>query len=464
MDLLGESMRKFLVAGIAAAAFSGTPALATDIPMRAPVLEGVTMTRVRAENDVAAVARDMYIFTFPLHEFYRVRYATSRRQPINQFWHFRKLLDHTARTVTTPNNDTLYSTAFLDLSHGPQLLEVPEISDRYYSVALMDSYTNNFAYIGTRTTGTAAGKYLIAGPGWKDSPPTGTRIILSPTNSVWLLVRVQVNDASDLPRLHGLQDSFKLSAALETAASLPLEGPPIDPNDPWNYFAVANHALAENPPSQKDNAILSRIAAIHVGPGEHFDPGKLSAADQNQLLAGIEEAKGIIAAKELKSKVVNGWAYPVPGIGNFGSDYLLRAATALKLLAALEVEEATYMFYVGEPLDGSHRYRLHFEPNNLPPVDAFWSFSMYEVLPDKRMFFTDNPIKRYSIGDRTPGLRRNANGSLDIYFQRESPAGDREGNWLPAPTGPFEVVFRAYLPKQGLLDGTYVLPSLERLQ
>ncbi|HEV1992605.1 MAG TPA: DUF1214 domain-containing protein, partial [Candidatus Dormibacteraeota bacterium] len=154
---------------------------------------------------------------------------------------------------------------------------------------------------------------------------------------------------------------------------------------------------------------------------------------------------------------------PVPGIGNFGSDYLLRAATALKLLAALEPEEAMYMSYVGEPLDGSRSYRVHFENNNFPPVRAFWSLSMYEVLPDKRMFFTDNPIKRYSIGDRTPGLTRNSDGSLDIYLQRQSPSSDRESNWLPAPAGPFAIVFRAFLPKQELLEGRYALPPLERL-
>jgi hypothetical protein len=420
-------------------------------------------------TDIAAVARDMYIFTFPLHEFYRVRYlrvfnpANPQRVPINQFLHRRELIDHTFRVVTTPNNDTLYSSALLDLSRGPLILDTPDIADRYYSLAFMDFYSNNFAYIGTRKTGSAAGKYLIAGPDWKGSPPTGTRVISSPTNAVWLLGRIVVTDTSDLRRVHQLQDALKLYPAPGTETPVPFNGPPIASNDPWNYFAVVNHALTENPPSQQDAAIMARMSAINVGPDQRFDPAKFNEADQKLLLAGIAEAKRLISAKELSGKVVHGWTYPIDGIGNFGSDYLLRAATALKLLGALEPEEAMYMSYVGEPLDGSRRYRLHFENNNFPPVQAFWSFSMYEVLPDKRMFFTDNPIKRYAIGDRTTGLRRNSDGSLDIYIQRESPSGSQESNWLPTPLGAFAIVFRAYLPKQELREGRYTLPPLERL-
>jgi hypothetical protein len=420
--------------------------------------------------NIAAIARDMYVFTFPLYEFYRVRSVILNSglglQParINQFRHARQLSDHTARVVTAPNNDTLYSSAFLDLSRGPLIVEVPEIADRYYSLALMDCYTNNFAYIGTRTTGDVTGKYLIAGPGWNGSSPGGTSVISSPTNAVWFLGRILVINASDLPRVHQLQDALKLYPAPETEASLPFNGPPVTANDPWNYFAVA---LTENPPGQRDAAIITRMSTINVGPGQRFDPAKFNEADQKALFAGIEDAKRLISAKQLADKVVNGWRYIVPGIGNFGTDYLLRAAVALVGLGAAEPEEAMYMVRFmgdgGEPLDGSRSYRLHFASDNLPPVNAFWSISMYELLPDGRMFFTENPIKRYSIGDRTPGLTRNSDGALDIYLEREAPSGGRETNWLPTPAGRFSLVLRAYLPKQELVEHRYAPPPLTRL-
>jgi hypothetical protein len=419
-----------------------------------------------AEDDLAAAARDTYVYTFPLHEMYRVRYladyspANPRRVPVNHFLHRRELADHTSRGVTTPNNDTLYSSSFLDLSHGPLVLEVPEITDRYFSLALIDFYTNNFAYIGTRTGNRR--NYLIAGPGWKGQQAGDRQLIASPTNAVWLLGRFLVRGAGDLPRVHGLQDSLKLYPVAGADPPPSSAIPAVTPSDPWNYFAVVSHALTENPPPQRDAAIVARMAAIGLAPGQVFDPARFDATQRQALLAGVEQGRQLVAAGNPRGKVVDGWAYPVPGIGNFGTDYLLRAATALKGLAALEPIEATTLSHVGEPLDGSRSYRLHFEHDRLPPVAAFWSLSIYEIMPDKRLFFADNPIRRYSIGDRTPDLRRNQDGSLDLHIQHASPGGARESNWLPAPAGPFALILRAYLPGPGLIAGTYAPPPLER--
>ena len=408
----------------------------------------------------------MYIFTFPLYEFYRIRsvgaLGDSQSAEINRFQHARELLDDTFRKVTSPNNDTLYSSAFLDLSRGPLIVEVPEIANRYYSLAFMDAYTNNFAYIGTRATGTRLGKYLIAGPRWKGSPPSGTPVISSPTNAVWLVGRILVVDSTDLPRVHQLQDSLRLYPAPGTEMPLPFDGPPIAADDPWNYFAVVNHALTENPAGERDAAVVSRMTAINVGPGQAFDVAKFTLTDQSALLKGIEDAKRLISSGSNADKVVNGWRYTVP-IGNFGTDYLLRAGVAFRGLGALESEEAIYLGYLGDsgqPLDGSRSYRLRFQSDNFPPVNAFWSLSMYEVMPDGRRFFAANPIKRYSIGDRTPGLIRNADGSLDIYLQREAPSS---GNWLPTPSGRFSLTLRAYLPKRELLEHQYAPPPLTQL-
>jgi hypothetical protein len=423
-------------------------------------------TGARAGDDLAATARDAYIYAFPLYEMYRVRYqalynpGNPRRATVNRFVHRRELADHTSRAVTTPNNDTIYSSAFLDLSQGPLVLDVPEIADRYYSLAFMDFYSNNFAYVGTRATGGQAGKYVIAGPGWTGAGlPAGARLIASPTNAVWLLGRFLVADASDLPNAHRVQDKLHL-APLAAGAAPVFDGPAIDPNDPWNFVAVVNHALTQNPPPARDAALVRRIAAITVGPGQRFDPRRFDAAQQQALLAGIADARRLIAAKSLRGKVVNGWAYGVPGVGNFATDYVLRAAVALKGLAALEPAEAIYLTYVGTPLDGSAAYRLHFAADRLPPVAAFWSLSIYQIMPDGRLFFADNPIHRYSIGDRTPGLRRNADGSLDLTIQQVSPP--EPSNWLPAPAGSLALILRAYLPGPALIDESYAPPALER--
>ena len=414
-------------------------------------------------EDLTAVARDGYIFTFPLYEMYRVRYLAERapfRTERNVFHHRRELADHTTRAVTTPNADTLYSSSFLDLSPGPLLLEVPEIADRYYSLAFLDFYTNNFANVGTRATGGHAGTYLIAGPGWTGTLPPNTSVIRSPTNAVWLLGRFLVTGPQDLAAIHREQDGLKLSPVASGGLPASLGGPAVLPNDPWNYFAVANDVLTENPPPARDAAIIARMAAIDVGPGRHFDPSHFDAQAQQELLAGIAEAKQQIATRQIRGKTVNGWAYPAPGIGNFGIDYLLRAAIALRGLGALEPAEAMYLSRVGEALTGERRYRLHFDAGDLPPANGFWSLSAYEIMPDGRRFLAANPIGRYSIGDHTPGLLRNPDGSLDLVIQHDSPGATAESNWLPVPAGPFALTLRAYLPKQPLLDGAYAPPPL----
>jgi hypothetical protein len=422
----------------------------------------------RGGDGLAELARDAYIYTFPLHEMYRVRYLSlytwvnPQRVAVNHFAHRRALSDHTSRRVTTPNNDTIYSSAFLDLAGGPLVLDVPAVENRYYALAFMDFYTNNFAYIGTRKTGSGAGRYVIVGPAAKDAAiPAGAQRIVSPTDAVWLLGRFLVVDESDLPNVHRLQDALKL-APLGAGGTPRFDGPAVDADDPWNYFAVVNHALTQNPPPARDAALMARFAAINVGPGQRFDPTRWDAAQQQALRAGIDEAKRAIAVQSVSGTVVNGWAYGVPGVGNFGTDYLLRAATALKGLGALEPAEASYLTYVGAPLDPGGAYRMHFDAGQLPPVAAFWSLSIYQVEPDGRGFFADNPIRRYSIGDRTPGLQHNPDGSLDIFIQHAAPGAAQASNSLPAPAGTSALILRAYIPGPQLLDRSYAPPPLTR--
>jgi len=417
--------------------------------------------------DLTDLARYAYVFTFPLYEMYRIRYLAlcsplnPRPAIINTFRHRRTLADAESRAVTAPNADTLYSSANLDLSGGPLLLEVPAIPDRYYSLAFMDFYTNNFAYIGTRTTGTGSGRYLVAGPGWQGAAPLTTAVIRSPTNAVWLLARFLVNGPRDLPGAQRVQDELSL-APLDANQPAPAscQGPAVDPGEQWNYFAIVDYAMTDNPPPARDAAAVTRIAAIGLGPGQRFDPARFDAAAQQAILAGIAQAKAEIAAPGQPTRIVHGWAYPPPGVGDFGTNYRLRAVVALTGLAALSAEEATYINYAGDPLIGTRRYRLHFAAGAEPPVRAFWSLSAYEIMPDNRRFFAANPLDRYSIGDKTPGLKRNLDGSLDLVLQHASPGPAQESNWLPIPAGRFTLSLRAYWPESPMLDGSYAPPPV----
>lgn len=435
------------------------------------------------DEELANLVKKAYVYAFPVYEMYRTRYGAvytpqnPTRTDLNQFGHRRTLSDHTARWVTTPNNDTLYSSAWLDLSQEPIVLSVPDTAGRYYSLAFMDFYTNNFAYLGRRTTGTKAGDYLVAGPKWNGSAPQGMSVIKSPTSAVWLLSRILVDDEADLPNVHRLQDQCKLtplsvwtkSGEAKVKTDLKTPPPAPDPKDPWNFFKIVNLGLRENPPPADEAPLMAEFAKIGVGPAQTFDPSRFSEEQRKIILGAMEAArKGIPAGLATAVKPRDGWGYTPPNIGNYGKDYGFRALIALIGLGAMEKEEA---FYVtsrtdkdGKPLTGENRYRLRFGKGALPPVDAFWSLSMYEVTPEQRAFFVENPIRRYAIGDRTKGLKYNADGSLDIYMQTQSPGKELESNWLPTPPGVFRVTFRAYQPKEPILKGEYWLPGIERMQ
>jgi hypothetical protein len=444
--------RRLMLAGTAAAGLAPLPALALGGP---------------------GTARDAFIFTFPLYEMYRTRQialGAQRPMPPNMFAHRRMLTDDRSREVTTPNNDTLYSSAWLDLRGGALLLSLPDTGDRYYSAALMDMYTNNFACLGRRTTGTKALDVVIAGPGWQGEAPAGLKIIRSPTPWAWALCRFLVDGSDDLPAVHALQDKCLLTPLTRGGGlnyTAPGEAPPADkPTDPAVYVPLVNRLLAENPPPARDNTALARFGDVGVRPDA--SGAGLSLIDRGIWYAGLLSARS--AMKDVGAaagRPVDGWIRPPREIGNFGDDYMLRAIVALIGLGALEQAEAVYMSanvdIDGAALDGANRYRLRLGPNDLPPVDAFWSLSMYELTSDGRAFFTRNPIGRYAIGDRTQGLSRGADGALEIAIQREAPEGALRANWLPTPAGPFRLTLRAYQPKPAMLDGSYRPPGVSRL-
>jgi len=396
----------------------------------------------RALADETTDARDLWLYGLPLIEM-----ATTRARHLsaglkqNTLQHARKLSDHTARSVTSPNNDTLYSIAWLDLAQGPIRFTVPPTGDRYWSAALMDMYSNNNAVLGLRTIGKTGGDYTIVGPGQTGSGPD---IIRCATPHAWLLIRTLTDGGDDLPATHAVQNGFKLSGPVGTPPPAFAErgAAPVD------YFTSLRRLLASDPPPASDGRVLARLTG--------FDPGGPNVA------AGLERAKMIVRVAGERQSFVQGWSYTRPDLGIFGENYLYRAIVALSGLAALPVVEAMYLRSEGER-DGAYHgdglYRLTV-PAQMP-VDAFWSLSMYEHTPDGQRFFTENPIGRYAIGDRTKGLKRNADGSLDIWIGRTDPGGERSANWLPAAkAGPFGMTMRLYLPKPEVLDGRWKLPAV----
>jgi hypothetical protein len=414
-------------------------------------------------------ARRAAIWLFPYHEMYRTRWnATVRednrfRQKLNRFFHVPVLADHRSRAVTTPNNDTLYSSAWLDLSAAPVFLTVPEMGGRYYSFAFMELSTDNFAYVCRRLDGGRPQRRMIVGPAWQGEAPRDAVLVRAPTNSVWLLGRILVDGPADLANVRALQAATRLEAAERTA-----DWPALDPANPFDLFDVGMRALGESPIGARDRAMLGELAELRLRPGEKLDASSFTDVERGAIQTGIEMARQEVRKGGAGyGKVVNGWRSPDRHLGNFGDDHLYRAVVALGGLAALETAEATYLNCgtdeQGRRLVGSARYVLSFEAGHLPPAKAFWSLSMYELTQEGRAFFTDNPIARYAIGDRTPGLTRGADGALEILIQHERPGADLESNWLPAPAGPMWLVLRAYEPAPPLLDGSWRMPAVKRI-
>ena len=418
-----------------------------------------------AAPDLRTIARDALLYVLPLLEMAATRdRLLSRGGSQNMLYHRRDLADASSRAVTSPNNDTLYSTAWLDLTAGPVGVTLPDLGQRYVSLQLMDMYTNNFAVLGTRTTGSAAANFTLVGP--NDAIATSERNILrAPTPHIWALARVLVDGADDL------------EAARTAQAGLLIEGPKVAarprsstvaaaaPEARWqDVFAEANRLLAEERPPVTDLAMLRRIAPLGVGPDAEFNADAFSDSDRETIAAGVADARALVIDPRNRGQAIQGWYYPGPTLGVWAQDYGARAVVARTGLAALPRDEAMYMRPEGIDgnalYDGRKMWRIHFAPGQLPPVSGFWSLTMYERTPDGQSFFTVNPLNRYAIGNRTPGLKTNDDGTLDIWIGHDDPGEGKRANWLPAPAGPFTMTLRAYLPARSLLSGDYKLPPM----
>ncbi len=437
-------------------------------------------------EEVARIAEDGFVYGLPLvmcytaaYEFWVDKTSSQYKSPMGQLVNERRVFTYKDTAVVTPNSDTPYSFACLDLRAEPYVISVPAVEkERYYSVQLVDWNTFNFAYIGSRATGDEAGNYLIVGPGWQGDTPSGIRKVFnSSTNFTIALFRTQLFDAADMPNVLKVQDGYKvqpLSAFLGQSA--PTAAPVVNfpaasaEIDKTGFFEVLDFVLQFAPAGPDEEAIREQLARIGVGPGKIFDFKDLSLEHKTAVLVGMKQGLDKVEKKVATiGEEVNGWRV-ASSFGDrefYNGDWLLRAAAAKAGIFGNDAVEAMYpmtrVTASGETVDtGKGNYTLTFPVGQLPPVNAFWSVTMYD---GKTQFLIENPINRYLVNSpMLPDLKKNPDGSLTIYIQKESPGPDKESNWLPAPNGPAYLVMRLYWPKTAppsVLDGSWKAPGIE---
>ena len=430
----------------------------TTSALFAPIL--CTRALAGDNSPLGVAAREAWIFGLPL-----IENARTRQKVMNAgtrpdvLLHMRVLTTPANQSVVTPNNDTLYSQSWIDLAQGPVRVTLPRTGDRYLSVAFMDMYSNNFAVLGTRTTGGDGGTFTVVGPSSATTDPLAIR---SPTRWTWMLVRLLVDGDADLPAAHALQDRFRVEGHGGAAPARQI----AERSAPWaEYFSSVQELMVENSPRATDDRLLDLIAPLGITARGGFNARRFDSAQVTEIERGVAAAKAMLTTTHRQGPVVDGWVYPKANLGDFGQDYLYRAQVAVAGLAALPRVEAMYMRPLNPEghilFDSSKNWIFDIRAGKLPPVNSFWSLTMYKATPEGGFYFFDNPINRYAIGDRTKGLVRDSAGGMSIWIARTNPGLALRANWLPSPSeGPFGLVFRAYLPQDALLDGEYHLPRL----
>lgn len=435
----------------------------------------LTPEQVR-EQQAFAIGTQAYVWGYPLivtektrQKLTSVSEAQTQKAPTNQLAKAKQLLGPDYNAVQSPNNDTIYTYAWLDLSEQPVILEVPDFDGRFYTFQFVDMYTNNFTYVSQRTKGFKAQKYAISGPGWSGKLPAGVERIEAPTRDVFMIGRIGVSGPDDLPAVYAMQEKIHMTPLDKYGADYTPPSMPVaehkEYNGPLAFFEQLGDLMSRNRPAAHDAGLMGVFKEIGLSPDYGFDVSRLDEASKRGLERAIPAGLAMIEEKARNmGREQNGWQYGPVADAYFGTDYLYRAAAGWQSMYVNTPAEAYYpAVYTDaddETLDGSKaNYVLHFDKDKFPPVDAFWSTTMYDL---KTRLMVANDLKRYSIGDRTPGLKTNEDGSLDIYIQHESPGKDKESNWLPAPKEPFYMLFRMYLARQEVLNGKYALPSVRK--
>ncbi|MEQ1779906.1 MAG: DUF1254 domain-containing protein [Hyphomonadaceae bacterium] len=404
-----------------------------------------------------------FLYAYPLYEISRTGQNRAAAPGLNRIGNRATLTDASMRQITAPNNDTIYTSAQLELSGGPVEVIAPTDTHRYFNITFMDAFTDNSAGIGTRLTHGQGGKFWIAGPQWSGSAPADVTVFRSSTNDVWMLGRIVVDGPDDLAAAKALQSQIALRPTAD-ALPRPFKVKCTSPEDPENFLAVINEMIARSPGSEGHLSEVGLYKTLGITRDPEFKPSpELIAAWRAYLPKGMAKLREAFQFKQLIS---DGWSYQAAGVGERTASDLTRSAIALGGLAALPEAEAMYFHALfeagGDRLTGERKYVFRVPPGGIP-VDAFWSLTMYQPEDDGRFFFTPNPINRYSVGDRTAGLVKNADGSIDILIQHDQPTGAQAANWLPAPAGPLRLALRAYLPRAELRERKWKVPALVRV-
>jgi hypothetical protein len=442
------------------------------------------------EAEALAIATEGYIYAYPLVTMEMTRRVMTNvaspegtRAPMGQLVRMREYPNAAFRDVTAPNADTLYTTAWIDVSKEPWILSLPDMKGRYFLFPMLDGWTDVFQVPGKRTTGTKAQKYAITGPGWSGTLPAGVTEYKSPTGMVWILGRIYCTGTpEDYKAVHAVQD--QVSIVPLSAYGKPYQPEPgnVDPAidmktavreqvnalDAAAYFKLFAELLKTNPPSAEDAPMVAKLANVGIVPGQDFDAAKLEPAVVKGIAGAPKPAQDLIMGW-LKAgvaggdmKLENGWVFTTK-TGLYGTSYLQRALITAIGLGANRPQDAIYPTSEGPDVlkkySGEKKYVMRFEKGQLPPVDGFWSLTMY----DAGYFFVDNPLNRYTLSQRNK-FKTNPDGSIDLHIQHESPGKDRESNWLPAPEGDFILMMRLYWPKEKpptILDGSWKIPEVK---
>jgi hypothetical protein len=414
------------------------------------------------------------------------------KSTLNKFVHRRQFSSAGDHKVVRPNNDVLYSTAWLDVSKEPLVVSVPDTQDRFYFLTMLDGWSEAFASPGKRANGTQPGNFAIVGPHWKGAIPAGVSRLNSGTNYVWILGRIEARGRTDIDSANTIQNGFKISplsayikasggaenssdgesagaSAAKSRESARLDCTNQQPSkqiaemNAERYFSNFAELLFSNPPHKEDAAFVAKLKLIGIEPGSEFHFNKLPAQTIASLESAVTDSKALI---EERAKTIsvneNGWSVERKIAGNYGVNYLDRAAVAMIGAGLNRLDDAIYpscnVDSQGQPLVGSNRYVIHFDRSQLPPVKAFWSISLY----DSQGFCVSNSLDRSSLSDHD-GLKYGADGSLDIYVQHDDPGAEKQANWLPAPGDEFNSLMRLYWPKTTVLSGAWMPPAVKKV-
>ena len=438
--------------------------------------------------EAVGIATEAYIYGYPLVTFDMARkqqtnvaVPDAEHAPMGQMIRMRTYPAVDNHCCAAPNADTLYTEAWLDVSKEPAVFSIPDMGSRYYMMPMLSGWSEVIEVAASTTTGSKAQTYAITGPGWSGTLPEGVTQVKSPTGLVWILGRIySTGTPEDYKAVHALQDKF--SVVPLSAWGKPYTPPPgaVDPAfdmkaavrkqvnalDAEAYFQRLAELMKTNPPTAADAPVVAKMARIGLVPGKDFDPSKLGVIDREAVKIVPKLALVEMGLLLKEHKTTNGWLFFTQGVGNFGTDYKLRGMANLLGPGWNRPQDAVYPLSQkdakGDAYDGSKtNYVVRFEKGKLPPADAFWSLTMY----DEDFFFVPNAIQRYDLAHRDK-LVANADGSIDLYLQAESPGKDKEANWLTAPKGKFQLVMRIYAPKQAppsVLDGTWTPPPVTKV-